>query len=145
MSNIEFFSESSDDIEEGFSWVAKRKIGNQTAVIKFYLSDSYCKGNKHYWWVSFQIYSKRKHIEKNFEDCKITGKCGLEGILFAKDAILEFEKFISTQYEVNENHHFIVVGWADKVRKKIYCHFLPRYGFVLGKYQGSGALIKEVS
>ena len=137
------FKSNREEWGEFFS--AERRIGKQTARIGFCLDrkemDKTC-----YWFVEFQIYTKRKHIERNYAECRMTGECGVEGLLFAKDAILEFSKWILTQRWAETGcRQVIVVWWADNIRKKIYCHFLPRYGFKLGRYDNHLALLKEIT
>lgn len=85
--------------------------------------------------VSLVILDKKKHIRKwmsgsgtsNLE-CMTTGKCGLEALLWAKNAILEFEKWIPGEWPWLESIR-IDVGWADSRRKRVYMYGLRRHGY----------------
>lgn len=127
--------------EEGknVQYTAKKRFGRQTAYITFHEDYS---AKKVYWYVEFQVYTKRKHIEKNFERNTITGENGVQPLLFAKDSILAFYDFLKKEFPDQEN--IIVVQWADNLRKKIYTHFLPRYGFQKDKFFGKEALLLRV-
>lgn len=80
--------------------------------------------------VVFVIGSKRKNLNCSKMDSCSTGKVGLEGLIWAKKQIIEFEKFI-----LKSNHKekvYISVLWSDNRRRKVYERGLKKLGF---KYQ----------
>ncbi|UVX98790.1 MAG: hypothetical protein [Bacteriophage sp.] len=72
---------------------------------------------------------------------KTTGNCGLEGLIWAKNGLLEFEKFIKKDYLKQR----IVISWTDNKRKKVYIHYLKRYGYRLKIHYGREFLIKDIA
>lgn len=129
------------DVEEK-TWSAKKKIGRQIAEISFTCyQDDY---SIYYWWTSFVIYTKRKKVPQHFGNSEITGESGLEPILFAKDALLEFEELLKEEYNFKKDSHVICVAGSDRLRNKIYRHFLPRYGYKRGKVFNENIMLKKI-
>ena len=96
------------------------------------------------WNVAFAINNKRKHIkswikDEESMDCS-TGKCGVEGLIWAKNGLLEFEKFIKKE----DLKQRIVVRWTDSKRKRVYKHYLEKEGYKLTIYYGKEFLIKNI-
>lgn len=85
------------------------------------------------YFVVAAIANKKKHIkswlneEMNPINLKCTGKCGLEGLLWTKNVIKEFEVFIKEMYP-NEVVK-IEIFWADQRRFRIYKRGLPDYQY----------------
>lgn len=81
--------------------------------------------------VAFAIGNKRKHI-KNWllsDGCSAvdisnvqTGRAGLEGLIWAKNKILEFENFMGGRYK-------ICIYGSDKKRERLYRRGLAKYGY----------------
>lgn len=98
-----------------------RLSNGQCACIFFYKGKN--EGNYEIYEVGFAIGRTRKQIfntfiyESDFLKNKETGRCGLEGLVWAKSKLLEFEGWIK-----NKTTHpvKIYVGWADERRKKAY-------------------------
>lgn len=116
-------------------YIEYTKLSNgQSAMIVF---DKYDRGNTTYYFVTFGIANKKKILRKWFlEDgsgnlsMECTGKCGVEGLLWAYNKIEEFiEEHKSLSNEGTHNKKIVVVG-ADARRHRIYKHFLKRLGFV---------------
>ena len=102
----------------------------QTIYIGFKDSEYYnCVG----YFVIAAIANKKKHIrnwlngEMNPIELKGTGKCGLEGLFWAKRMIKEFEIFIKEKHP-NELVK-IEVFWADQRRFRVYKRGLPDYAY----------------
>ena len=96
------------------------------------------------WNVAFAINNKRKHIKSWIKgeetmDCS-TGKCGVEGLIWAKNGLLEFENFIKKE----DLKQRIVVRWTDSKRKRVYKHYLEKEGYKLTIYYGKEFLIKNI-
>lgn len=95
--------------------------------------------------VIFGISNKKKYIkqwmlgEKDMESY-VTGKCGIEGLIWAKNTLLQFEEFLSKRY----NHSRIVVIGSDSRRKRIYRRYLEREGYRFCRYFNGEALIKDI-
>ena len=107
----------------------RKKLKNgQTAWIFFALyGDEYTD----IYNVMFAIGNKKKHIRNwmlrldmnqySVVD-KETGNCGLEGLLWARKKILEFEEYMDGEYR-------IVVYGSDKRRERLYRTALSKYGY----------------
>ncbi|HUS51551.1 MAG TPA: hypothetical protein VMZ91_15400 [Candidatus Paceibacterota bacterium] len=78
------------------------------------------------WNVALIVYTKRKKIEQNFNNIESTGYCGLAPLLFAKQAIIDFEEFISKVYIGKK---FICIRGSDKRRRKVYEYALKPLGY----------------
>ena len=97
------------------------------------------------YFVLVAIANKKKHIrswldgQMNPIDLKSTGKCGLEGLFWAKAAIKEFEIFIKEKYP-NEMVK-IEIFWADQRRFHVYRRGLPDYQY----NQGEKCLYKKLA
>ena len=94
------------------------------------------------WNVVFAINNKRKRIkswikDEEAMDCS-TGKCGVEGLIWAKNGLLEFENFIKKEGLKQR----IIVRWTDSKRKRVYKHYLEKEGYKLTIYYGKEFLIK---
>lgn len=103
----------------------------QTAGIAFYQHDT---DKAISWYVTFAIADKRKRVLDYLSErgcgkieLKQTGRCGVEGLVWAKSKILEFANFISTN---NNKKNKIIVQGSDNRRFRIYERYLSRNGFV---------------
>ncbi|WCK57178.1 hypothetical protein PP175_28740 (plasmid) [Aneurinibacillus sp. Ricciae_BoGa-3] len=77
--------------------------------------------------------------EKDVLTGKETGRCGLEGLLWAKRMILAFESSIYTK-----NGELIRVGWLDNRRRDAYHHGLKKIGFKYGQIDNEKCLFKII-
>lgn len=108
-----------------YGYTAKTKFSNNQIGIIF-LGKELMNNGRIDWNVSFGIYESEKEImrwlkrERNLDD--ITGKCGLEGLLWAKRTLLKFEKFIKDD-KLNQT---IVVGWEEDKRGKVYKKYMTK-------------------
>ena len=82
-----------------------------------------------HWYLSLIVFTKRKKIDQHFDNCEITGKSGAETFVIALKMLQEFEHDIVEEFP-NCTHSIYITG-ADALRRKIYFHFLPRYGYKL--------------
>lgn len=108
---------------------------NQTAGIAIIRNDL-CRDYE--WCVLFAIANKKKKVSDYFHgicdlETEITGKCGMEGLIWAYHEIEEFIEILESRHreghtgEVRRNK--IVVEAADSRRFRVYEHFLKRLGF----------------
>jgi len=92
------------------------------------------------------IANKKKHLrqlilgEKDILTDHETGRCGLEGLLWGKRQITEFEK---TDY--CKDGDYIVIYWTDNRRRDVYEDGLKKLGFVMGYRDGKKCLCKKIS
>lgn len=125
----------------GYSSTTKLS-NNQTATMIFY-RHKFTRGSMFY--VAFAIANKRKQIKQWLDGSsnlynQSTGKCGLEGLLWAKSQLLEFEEFIRDRKEKCS----IVICWTDNRRRDIYRHYLTRIGYKMEFRYGGKCLVKAV-
>jgi hypothetical protein len=122
---------------------AKRKFNGQTVLVKF---QSFEFNSSVQWNIVLSIYSKRKHDGKNHEQLKHTGKIGLDGLLFARKAIIAFEEFLKTEFShvVEINKFVIYCGWLDNKRRDIYHRGLTDLGFSYGLIDNKKVLMKTI-
>lgn len=92
--------------------------------------------------VCFVISTKKKHMEKVLDNPTITGKAGMEGLIWAKNKILEFEEFIVTKYP--KERIIVKVHWADNRRRDVYTKALSKYGYRTEHRFGFKSLYKEL-
>lgn len=103
----------------------QRLKNGQTAWIFFQKEDYHITE----YWVAFAVSDKRKYIKnwllgnRNPIDNEITGKCGIEGLIWAKNKLLEFEQ------EINVKPFKIMVRGADSRRTQFYKKALLKFGY----------------
>lgn len=107
-----------------------KNSNNQTIELLF---DRWEENYKIIWWVCLQVTNKKN---KPFPYLQITGKGGLENLLWAKNIIKEFIKKDLFLYKDN----IILVKWGDTKRKKTYIKGLKDLGFRICRYEGEDIL-----
>lgn len=122
----------------------------KTAAIKIELSYTYIKKNEHIWvWsVAFGISNKKKHIKQWFNGetdrltNNITGEGDLEGLIWAKNKLIEFETQSSLP---NICTHRVIVEWDDNRRRNVYNKYLTKkLGYKMTRYEGGKCLLKDI-
>lgn len=126
-------------IEGGF-YQSIEELGKQKIRMEFTNVEESVK-QKCKWWVAFIVYTKRKKIEQHFGNCEITGEHGAETFVIALKMLQEFEQYILGEYPYLE--HMICVDGADAMRRRIYQHFLPRYGYEKIVFEGRPIMVKK--
>lgn len=119
-----------------------RLKNNQTIGIYFFKHE-FSKYDEHV--ILLAIANKKKHLrqlilgEKDILTDHETGKCGLEGLIWGKQQIIEFEK---------SNHckdgDYITIYWTDNRRRDVYEHGLKKLGFVMGYRESRKCLHKKI-
>lgn len=123
-----FYKDIDDDSQCYFK---RTKLSNgQLAEIVFeetYHRDRFADYN-----VVFVIGSKRKNLNCSKFDHMTTGKVGIEGLLWAKKQILEFEEYILDRFPKERYPNekvYISVGWSNNRRRNVYERGLKHLGF----------------
>lgn len=117
----------------------------QTVKIEF--NGNY-NAKKYYFGIYLVVMDKRKN--ENSTTLKITGRDGLQSLLWAKKKIIEFEEFIKEEIpSVNKNGYkrapiVIYTFWDDNRRRDIYEHGLKKLGFRYNMVYGKKALCKTI-
>jgi hypothetical protein len=114
-----------------FYWYSAN-IDNKSCVIAF-IEDKGEKDINKIYSVAFGIGSNRKQVlnwmfnENHFIDNKITGSGNIKYLIFAKNMLIEFEKFIKSKKPSEKI--IIKVEGADKRRFNVYRKVLVKYGY----------------
>lgn len=94
-------------------------------------------------WITLAVFKKRKQLKDLA--LKTTGKDGLLPLLFAKKAIIDFEKYILNKYGKYHEKMSITIGWTDNHRRNVYERGLKNCGFVYHKDSyGKKVLLKRI-
>lgn len=95
-------------------------------------------------YVGLNVYKKRSYRDSNWN--KVTGKDGLKPMLFAREAIVDFEKWF-LEHSTYKDHHedvFIAIQWTDKRRREAYHRGLKSLGYHYDSHWGEKVLIKKI-
>lgn len=92
--------------------------------------------------ISLDVYHKRKQVNENI--LKQTGKDGLSSLLFAKQAIVEFEEYILNDWGSYHKEIYLKVLWEDSKRKRVYERGLKDLGFFFSIHNGDRCLLKKI-
>lgn len=119
----------------GFGYYKKHFLSNgQVCEIRFYKDE-----NKNSYSVGFCVANKKKYLnawffeEKNNISYKCSGRCGLEALLWAKNQLALFERFVDKPCE-------ILITGEDQKRFRVYKWALEKCGYKMTniKYLGNG-------
>ena len=101
------------------------------------------------YYVAFAVADKRKNLNGWFEnnknnniEYKMTGRCGVEALLWCRDRLLEFEEFVPTD-KVEDTK--IVVCATDSKRFRMYEKALSRYGYRKVFMDGCWSMVKTLN
>ena len=99
------------------------------------------------WNMRFTINSKKKRIWEWLEGKRsmdtMTGECGLEGLMSAKNGLIAFEEFLKEENPYQKQR--IVVAWSDSRRKRVYTRYLTKLGYRFTIHCGREFLIKDIT
>lgn len=121
----------------------------KTAAIKIEMAYNYIKRNQtiFVWCVAFGISNKKKNIRQwfNGETDKltnnITGKGDLEGLIWAKNKLVEFEETNLPK----DCMHRVIVQWDDNRRRDVYTKYLTKkLSYKMTMYEGYKCLMKDI-
>lgn len=136
-----------DEAANSQIYFKRTKLSNgQLAEIQF--EETYHRNKFADYNVVFVISSKRKNLNCSKMKHTTTGKAGLEGLLWAKKQIIEFQKFILEKFPKERYPNekvYISVGWADNRRRDVYERSLKQLGFDYQYVFGQKKLRKEIT
>jgi len=95
-----------------------------------------------YFNIFLEIKGKRKD---NYPGLEQTGKDGLKGLLWAKNKVIEFEKFIVQEAKYINVPVILFCGWDDNRRRNAYYRGLSGCGFKYGKVYGYKVILKKIN
>lgn len=126
-----------------YGYFKTHKLQNNQTVFICFSRFEFSKCNEY--TIFLAIANKKKHIrqfvlgEKDILSDKETGRCGLEGLLWAKKQIIEFEKS-----DYCKDGDVISITWTDNRRRNIYEHGLRKIGFIMGYRDSRKCLYKKI-
>lgn len=127
-----------NDEDGDFAYYREKLPNGQTITIKF---QEECHQN----YVSYNVvlFIKTKKKDRSWDYNKQTGdKLGIKGLLWAKDKLLEFEKYIIKK---DSNKIIITVWWEDNRRKKVYMRGLKNVGYKYERFGNVMCLVKRLN
>lgn len=131
---------------ESEGWYARHKLSNgqycMVGFFRFHTSRATC------YYVAFAVADKKKNLNGWFSndsnnniECKMTGRCGAEALLWCRDRLLDFERLVGR--DKSEDIKIIVQG-ADSKRFRMYERALSRYGYKKAFMDGGWSMIKTL-
>ena len=132
--------------KESGGYYKRHKLSNgQFCQIAFYRWNGSRSTEYH---VAFAVADKKKNLNGWFNQTKddnltlrATGRCGVEALFWARDMLLEFEKYIFLR-EIEDTK--IVVQGEDSRRFRLYERALSRYGYRKVKFQDGWEMVKFI-
>lgn len=133
---MEWLSEETSEEETYF--VRKKLRSGLTAYVSLY-GEVDPLDKRLYFNVSLVIAKKRKSLwTTDYFDNRTSGAGDLEGLVFAKQALIDFERSMAKGQKLG----YIVAG-SDSRRHRLYERYLPRMGFVKERRQGEMVMVKR--
>ncbi|PKM61649.1 MAG: hypothetical protein CVU99_02500 [Firmicutes bacterium HGW-Firmicutes-4] len=117
-----------------------KKIMDSGQAIRIEFQEEWTKTTV-YFNISLVIKNKNKDPYPALEQ---TGKDGLKGLLWARNKVLEFEKFIREDARYNKSKIIMICRWDDSRRRDAYFYGLSKYGYKYGMLYGSKAILKQI-
>lgn len=116
---------------ESNGWYARHKLSNgqycMIGLYRFHMNRATCYS------VAFAVADKKKNLSGWFEsnknntiEQKMTGRCGIEALLWCRDRLLDFERFVSIEKNMDTK---IIVQGSDSKRFRLYEKVLSKYGY----------------
>lgn len=143
MVNFETLKKYGYKYDDGY-YNTKKLSNGQTAAI-FFFKEKLKRCTEYS--IAFAIANKKKHItqwvlgERDILSDKETGNCGLEGLIWAKKQLVEFEKFIKE----NKNGNVVIsIYWTDNRRRNVYEKVLKKLGYQINYRHSCKCLSKKV-
>lgn len=121
-------------------WESTVLPSGQTVKIEFQEDET---KKKLYYSIYLVTMDKRK--SEAFTVLHTTGKDGLQGLLWAKEKIIEFEKFILDEPRWHDRPIIMYCSWDDNRRRDIYHRGLKSIGYDYGVAFGRKVLLKQIS
>ena len=121
-------------------------IDNQIVEVVFQSDEPWSSQIKH-WNIGLIIHDKDQSeevIQRLYDSAAITGRIGMRGLLFAKEAILDFEEKLKNSSRHNGCEEYLYVTWLENRRRRVYEFALKKMGFILSQHSDRECLIKEI-
>lgn len=140
MEEFKYFRHSDSS---GYYQVSQLENGQ---TIKIVFDRTYTKKRTEY-FIILVIANKKRHIkqwflgERDILSLNQTGRCGLEGLLWAKKQIESFEKLLREKDE----KFFLYLQWSDNRRRNVYVRGLKSLNYIIGTRYGCKCLYKEIN
>lgn len=136
-----------------YGYFAKDQLSNGQSISIFFLEEKTSRNIEFH--IALAIANRKKHIrewilgERDLLSFKSTGTCGIEGLIWAKKKLVEFESFITDRHAKNlysnDTKITIVVGSTDAKRKRVYRHGLKKLGYESGYRSSVQCLYKKIA
>jgi len=94
------------------------------------------------YWVHVSSGKKRKEFEI-FEDKENKSLGGIRALFWVKEAMFDFNDYITERRNLKNKNVYCCVGWADSRRRNIYQR-LEKEGFRFSMEDGKKILIKKL-
>ncbi|WP_214780799.1 hypothetical protein [Exiguobacterium sp. s22] len=125
---------------DGNDWYTRKKLANGKTALVAMQRDETVNAAMPYFYVALAIVKKRKQTySSDVFDNRITGDGGLEGLLFAKQALIDFEGRFSLP------HFAIAVAGSDGRRQRAYERYLTRLGYRKERIDGQLVMVKRIN
>lgn len=130
--------------EEYKGWFSRHKLSNgqycMIGLLQSYFGRSVC------YYVCFAVANKKKNLNGWFDEnrnnnieCRTTGRCGIEALLWCRDKLLNFEQFV--RLEKHKSTKIFVCG-SDSRRFRVYEKALLKYGYKKVFMHGTWSMVK---
>lgn len=121
-------------------WYTRKKLANGKTAMVAMQRDETVNTAMPYFYVALAIVKKRKQTyTSDVFDNRITGDGSLEGLLFAKQALIDFEeRFSLPQFT-------IAVAGSDGRRQRVYERYLTRLGYRKERVDGQLVMVKRIN
>ena len=114
-------------------------IDNQTlkvAINVYDWTDTTIYGN-----IYIQLYTKRKHKQRDMDNCTMTGLNPLKTVAFGMKAFKKVEDAFLREY--NEDYRVIIsCNWTNNHRRDAYYAFLSKRGYHYGNLAGKKEIVR---
>lgn len=121
-------------------FVKDKLPNNQTIIMSFENYDN--SYDTDYWNIALCVVNKRKHIDRVFDNCEITGEDPFATVRIARDMFTALESQIIQDANIYRTKQHVSCTWLDTKRRDVYAHFLKRRGYQYGMFDGKKVLYK---
>ena len=128
-------------------WFVKYKLANgQTFFMSFSVFDS-CRtrdGWTNWWNIAMCVVSKRKNIDRVFDECVLSGKDPFQTFCVARKAFSVLEEHIFRTSYWSGYTNIVCVSWLDNRRRDLYARFLCPKGYRFSMIDGHSKVLMKV-
>ena len=153
MLNLQYFYYFKDN-EDNNCYYKNHTLSNKQVCRILFGEYTWYTENKIEFYVAFAVADKKKDLNNWFNgdkpsriDHKISGTCGLEALLFAKNSIRDFEEWLKIYYEIYLKKDYVVricVDADDNRRMRVYKRGLRDLGYKTVNRMGKWILCKRI-